>query len=425
MALCFRRLIPIGWEWLRAELARQPLVSGDRALESGAASDLSPEGHYAVAALLLRRILLSAPSDDLSQTLGRAADHLRLAPKSATASRMLGNVTGLAGHLDEAMRNFEQASTMQDALRWPIQLDSVRLLADAGRIDEARTRLDAMPVPLRRNHWFRLSQAYWHHAAGDTHEALDDLSSLLSRWPDAPDLLCEEALMLWAVDRHEEAVRRFARIVVVKPQSATAAWNYAAALILTGQESEARDYIDGTAPNVVALDARLQNALKRQDRPRAGGPARLLAGDISAFSLPDVLNLLWQRRSSGTLVLQSNDGGQGELHMWSGALIGAKAPTTMSLSSMVSTPSPIDITPFECGRLISAGVSQPELRTAIRGQVQKGLLEMLGWQEGRFHFEPLGSLAVTAEISDELTISTPAVLLEACTQLDEMKPRTA
>lgn len=420
MVLRFRRLIPLGWEWMRPELARQPLLGGDRALGTMASEDLSEPGHYAVACLLLRRILLSGPNDELSHTLDRAVDHLQRSPASPLAHRMLGCTLSLLGRMDEALEAFERAQGSDDQVRLAIELDVVRLLAAHGDVKASTERIEAFPKSNQRNHWYRLARAHVHQALGDTDEALELMKSLLSRWPDAPDLLCEQALLLWAQGNQVETVRCFERIVALKPHSPIAAWNYAAGLILIGDDKRARAFIDDVAPNVVALDSRLHNALKKTDRPKGN----LLSGDISAFSLPDVLNLLWHRRSSGTLVLQAKRG-HGELHMWSGAFIGAHAPTTLPLAHMVSPTEQMEVAPFECGRFLSAGVTKADLKSAIRGQVQQALVEMLGWDEGHFHFEPLGSDAIAVEISDELVIPTEAALLEVVTQIDEMNPRSA
>jgi tetratricopeptide (TPR) repeat protein len=418
MALHFRRLIPIGWEWIRSQLEQQPLATREQSLAAVTDVDLSPEGHHAVACLLLRRILMAGPSESHTTTLERAQGHLRKAPIHWASQRMLGCVLSLAGELDEAIEVYEEAQDAHEPVRWQIELDVVRLLSEAGRTTKAAQRLARLPASCQNNHWYLLARLHCQHAGDDSEGALKTTAQLLKRWPNATEILYEEAIVLWAVDRRIEAIERFQKLAKFKPRSSIAAWNYVVALILNGDTIRAKRYAEDSAPSVVILDPELQAALNESRKPRIPSISTHLAGDITAFSLPDVLNLLWHRRSSGTLSITS-EVAEGALHLWTGDLIGAKAPLTQSLANMVHLDQPLEVAPFDCERLLTMGVSAPDLKTAIRGQVQSALVELLGWESGRFSFEPLASSADSVPISDELTIYTPALLLEAHTLLDE------
>ncbi len=418
MTLHFHRLIPVGWEWIRSELEQQPLAAREQALSEVSKIDLSPEGHHAVACLLLRRVLMAGPSESHTLTLERAEEHLRKSPEHWASLRMLGCVLSLNDKLDEALETYDQAQVAHEAVRWQIELDIVRLLSAAGRTTKAAERLASLPASCRKNHWYLLARLHSQHASGDSETALKTTGQLLKRWPNATEILYEEAAILWAVGRQEEAITRFRKLAKLKPRSSIAAWNYVVALIHEDHLAKAKAYAESSAPSVVILDPELRAALTKSRKTRVPSVSTHLAGDISAFSLPDVLSLLWQRRSSGTLSVKS-EVAEGALHLWAGHLIGAKAPLTVPLADMVHLDQPLDLSPFDCAQLLTMGVSTPDLKTAIHGQVQSALVELLEWENGRFSFEPLASSVIASPISDELTIHTPALLLEAHTLLDE------
>jgi tetratricopeptide (TPR) repeat protein len=164
-------------------------------------------------------------------------------------------------------------------------------------------------------------------------------------------------------------------------------------------------------------------------------PEPTFVGDLQLFAVPDLLDFLQSSRRTGTLVVTS-ERGTAAVHLIDGRITGAAAPGSANLGDLL----------IERGALTREGLStalrrqleassqlllgsvlmdlklvdRDSLERTLVDQVKMALLEMVGWQEGRFAFEPFRGSA--EHLPDEVVVDldTRAVLMDVLRQYDEM-----
>jgi hypothetical protein len=125
--------------------------------------------------------------------------------------------------------------------------------------------------------------------------------------------------------------------------------------------------------------SKMQSTASHRSAPKS------MSGNIEEIPLPDLLQLLSTSRKSGVLVLRS-DWGVGRIF-------------------------------FRKGQIYFSQIDEGMAEAAPR----KALFRMLGWNQGLFELEPPDERPVTDELSD----SIEALLMEGMRQLDEFRVITA
>jgi|GEM_PF-2799198 len=159
------------------------------------------------------------------------------------------------------------------------------------------------------------------------------------------------------------------------------------------------------------------------------GPS--FSGTLQLFGVPDVLEILRAGQKTGTLVC-SSAAGIGAVHLRSGKVTGAVAPSSRSLRDHLlacnavtedqlrmidrmpdnaQDPCLIDVVLLEQGF-----VTPDQVREALRQQVVEAFAELVEWREGQFAFDP--ELVVTPTPSlVEVDLDPQNVLLEMYTKM--------
>lgn len=166
-----------------------------------------------------------------------------------------------------------------------------------------------------------------------------------------------------------------------------------------------------------------------------------LSGKLEKFDFSDILQMLSRSAKSGRLALTQR-GGQGVIVLRRGRIIyAASSAVRETLGNILLCRGLVSREELEKGLrlqqkahrerrlgtiLVELGlVSQEELRLVVREQVEKVVLEMLGWHSGYFRFDELdladcGEVAIDA-LDFIYTDGLPAdeMLLELSVKLDE------
>lgn len=173
------------------------------------------------------------------------------------------------------------------------------------------------------------------------------------------------------------------------------------------------------------------------DRIRGTGhpqpPGLLFSGNLEVFCLPDLLEFLRAGRRTGTLVCSSVRG-IGAVQLTQGMLTGAIAPGTPRFQEFVVSQGKLsqgDLTaelsklpahqhpvPLGTALVRSGKLSQADLESLLRSQIEMAVSELLEWNEGQFAFEPEPASPETKSII-EISLDPQSVLLEIFRNLDE------
>ena len=157
-------------------------------------------------------------------------------------------------------------------------------------------------------------------------------------------------------------------------------------------------------------------------------------GDLMLLAVPDLLEFLRASRRTGTLVV-TTDHGIGAVYLARGMITGAASPGCSNLGDLLlerraiteeqlaaATDSQVAESPDELLGAILAqrGTVSPEtVRQVLEDQVHRALLEMVGWTEGRFAFEPDKGDRERRPAEIEIELDSQAVLLEVLRRFDE------
>lgn len=170
-----------------------------------------------------------------------------------------------------------------------------------------------------------------------------------------------------------------------------------------------------TGPQVVVLDPQLTPGESVE-------VAAELAGDLRTFGLPDLLEMLRNRRSTGALLLAS-EGGLAELVFQEGDLASARTAAAPSLLEVLVEFG--ELSPEMAEELgggdaaaqtaVARGIITPASLQAAHGTQIVGVVRaLMSWREGSFAFR-----RTTPAAEGVATYHTGRLLLEALRQLDE------
>ena len=105
-----------------------------------------------------------------------------------------------------------------------------------------------------------------------------------------------------------------------------------------------------------------------------------LSGDLQDLSVVDLLQFIHLGGRSGTLVLQ-RDGERAQVTLLRGRIVGAHTPGT-------------------------------ELGAGVVRQIEEAIIELVGWRNGRFHFE-IDELGDASNLAAAAELNTQMLLLDA------------
>ena len=411
----FRRPIRAGCEWLQAGWGGRSLARrNDVGLILGG-PNLSADGHVQLAVLILTRLVRHQPTRHDSVVLHRAIQHLlvgqRERPDDAALRRGLLTAHLLNDDVDRGLATAEECKGLAPALALEVEIDVLRLGLERGFSDTLGSRYALLESREPDTERFAACLGAYLRVRGRWEDARVALIRAHDRWPSSLIVHLELATTLWASADSTSALYHLSTMFDEHPDWPCTQWNLVAALTLTGDVEAARRQLEASSPSVASDHELLALMERTADRPAEGAPP--LSGDLSTVSLADILNLLWNCRSFGTLSIDSA-AGTGGLHLWKGRLVGAVAPN-------LGFPGPSTVTPANDTH---GGFAIPVLtggrREAVYRQVRTALDEMLGWKSGRFEFTALGE-ASFPDTAGEVALDTPVVLLEAYADLDQKR----
>jgi hypothetical protein len=162
-----------------------------------------------------------------------------------------------------------------------------------------------------------------------------------------------------------------------------------------------------------------------------GGP--VFSGSLQTCGLPELLEVLRTGRKTGTLVCSSVEG-IGAVHLRAGAVTGAVAPSSKELRHYLlargsvtepqlrlieqlperGKPTPL----LELTLLEEGVVTTDQVRQAVRDQVLAAFVELIGWHEGQFAFDP-ETFTQPAPSGVEIELDPQPILLEAYATMDD------
>ncbi|MGF1466786.1 MAG: DUF4388 domain-containing protein [Sandaracinaceae bacterium] len=165
--------------------------------------------------------------------------------------------------------------------------------------------------------------------------------------------------------------------------------------------------------------------------------SKVLEGRLEHVPFPHLLGFLSSGRSTGTLVLRSEDQ-VGSVDLAEGRITGASSPGCCGLGPMLVRAGAL--TPEELEVAKAARQRQPErslaevldnlafvdaesLRDVLVRQVHEAVLEMMTWATGAFGFAPESLEGPRPGGSVGIALNPEHVLLEAARSLDEAAPR--
>lgn len=171
--------------------------------------------------LLNATALLAIQADQLDEADRLFRQLLDRSPRDADAVRLsLGQLAERRKRYDEAIE-FYRAVT-DEARKPEAQLRIAQSLAAAGRIDEARKHLRALPGDPTAVARHRLAEAQILSDANRTGEAFEVVEQALRAQPDDPDLLYESAMLAERLERLGVMESRLRKLIALKPDSSQA-----------------------------------------------------------------------------------------------------------------------------------------------------------------------------------------------------------
>jgi Flp pilus assembly protein TadD len=170
--------------------------------------------------LLNATALLAVQADQLDEA-DRLFRHLLTLTRDPDGVRLsLGQLAERRKHYDEAIEWYRGVT--DEARRPEAQLRIAQSLAAAGRLEEARKHLRALPGDAAAVARHRLAEAQLMSEAGRTGEAFDVVEQALRAQPDDPDLLYESAMLAERLGRLTVMESRLRKLIALKPESSHA-----------------------------------------------------------------------------------------------------------------------------------------------------------------------------------------------------------
>jgi tetratricopeptide (TPR) repeat protein len=196
---------------------------------------LAGDRQYEAALVEFRRLLAERPDDpeliNATALLAVQADQLdeadRLFRQLLTLSRDPDGVRLSLGQLAERRKRYDEAiewyrGVTDEARKPEAQLRIAQALAAAGRLDEARKYLRALPGDAATVARYRLAEAQLLSEANRTKEAFEVVEQALRAQPDDPDLLYESAMLAERMGRLTVMESRLRKLIALKPDSSQA-----------------------------------------------------------------------------------------------------------------------------------------------------------------------------------------------------------
>lgn len=164
--------------------------------------------------------LLSVQADQLDEADRLFRQLLPLARDPDAVRLSLGQLADRRKRYDEAIEWYGQIT--DEAHKPEAQLRIAQSMASAGRIDEARKYLRALPGDAEAIARHRLAEAQILSDADRTAEALEVVEQALRARPDDPDLLYESAMLAERLGRLNLMENRLRKLIALKPDSSHA-----------------------------------------------------------------------------------------------------------------------------------------------------------------------------------------------------------
>jgi tetratricopeptide (TPR) repeat protein len=166
----------------------------------------------------------------------------------------------------------------------------------------------------------------------------------------------------------------------------------------------------------------------------SSGPKAVFTGDLQLFAVPDLLEFMKSSRRTGTLVITS-EGGIGAVHLRQGMVTGAASPQCTNIgdrllqSGALSEAQLKQAAAFQQQNcpdrllgsiLVEQGLVDPtSLKKTLVEQIKGAIFEMVGWQSGRFAFEPDKRNQVDRDVEIDIELDTQELLLDVLRVFDE------
>ena len=162
----------------------------------------------------------------------------------------------------------------------------------------------------------------------------------------------------------------------------------------------------------------------------SGGSGPVFTGDLEEFSLPDLLEFLRNSHRTG-LLMCTTDIGVGTVQLSRGMIVSADSPNALDLREhLLQRPDllpeqrhELAALPIECfsetlivDELGSRDlVPRDELEQARKARIYSAFREMMGWNSGRFAFDP----GVPVAANPALALSAQSILMHIYQEQDE------
>jgi hypothetical protein len=213
--------------------------------------------------------------------------------------------------------------------------------------------------------------------------------------------------------------------------------------LVESQPGEMSDCGEGEFDLAVNIDSDVSGWTETNgDIPRGMGVAWRMGikGDIGHFALGELVQFLGASRRTGTLVVTSEHG-IGAVHLQGGKITGAMSPRCPNIGDILLRDGIISEEQLSqatkaqkkslAGRLLGAilismtGIEIQHVQDALAQQVVHAVQELLGWEAGRFAFEPERRTGGKRECDSDpdILLDVQWVLLEAYRMLDERQAK--
>ena len=372
----------------------------------------APDGHR-VLARVHARLGRNHASADALKTL------TELTPEDSSVPVELGLSLAEAGRLDEARKLLDGFIGDYD--------HPPALLLKLGRalvmVGESAEAIETFRASVRRHPGiadlhFALGEAL--EAEGSLEEAVVEFEAAVSLDSSAKEPLRRLGLTLRALGRREESVRALIKASALDPDDTELRALLAWAIHPENEPSEDRTYDKSSmvATPIRSHRVRTDSFSSSSVRPEDGS----FSGDLSVFSLPEILEFLLARRATGRLRVLSVEDGTGEIELLKGHIAWARTlgePSLyarlhalgIDLSSQEKSPLAGDDARLAQWVIEQRLCSRAQLMTEMEKSIRAALLQMLGWGDGQVRFHTKSP--PHSEVDMTLCLHPRAVLAQA------------
>jgi tetratricopeptide (TPR) repeat protein len=400
--------VALAWLYLEAGDARQAAQTAVFALRTHARD---PELHIVAAAAHEQLGAGTEAANHLVAVLAVDADHLEANRRLAMLLGRMGDEAGA----ERCLRRIVEVTDGQD-LEAAVSLSIA--LSRSGRHPEAIGLLSDVARRSPDASAIRADLGMALLASGDLDGGIAAFSAALAIDPRSAQAYCGLGLAYRQLERYQEAADAFRASEQLAPEQATASFNLGLVLAVAGDEHGARKAMLRAAA-LDPDDAEIQQALQSILAPPAAelsGPSRAadkktefsasISGDLTSFTLPDVLEFLRLQSKTGSLMVASRQGA-GIVRLIRGQVTSASAPGVQRLGEALVERGIITPEGLKAALARQKGAggdssenlgtvlfkdgppgARAELRGVVFQQVLDALAEMLNWNEGAFSFHP-------------------------------------